>query len=234
MLSLLLLTLLPLSYSLPQYNNQQQFSNFPTYPELRDINEENDDFVEDAVQYEPQDRETRQVGINLPQLDDYYDDEPSQFDDVFDELDTGDDSARIERDGGHHDNSGRHGRQGRRGGRRNQQQLQQQDFEPVFDEPRGGRQTGGIAPALGVLNNPPAEDGSYNFNFVDDDGSTREESMSSDGFVQGSYSYITPEGEQIQVSYTADETGYHPSGLPPMPAHVQRLLDHLAKVNGRR
>jgi loricrin len=48
--------------------------------------------------------------------------------------------------------------------------------------------------------------------------------------LQGSYSFITPEGEQISVSYTADETGFHPSGLPPMPPHVQRLLDHLAKV----
>ena len=39
------------------------------------------------------------------------------------------------------------------------------------------------------------------------------------------------------MQYTADEFGYHASGshmptTPPPPPHVQRLLDHLAKVNG--
>ena len=37
----------------------------------------------------------------------------------------------------------------------------------------------------------------FNFSFTDDDGSTREET-SRDGFVSGSYSYITPEGEQVR------------------------------------
>jgi len=228
MLSLCLL-LLPLSQAIPQYNTN--FKNFPTYPELRDVNTDNDEFVEDAISYTPQERDARQVGLVLPQLDDY--DEDS----IFEELDAPEE-VRAERDGGAHGQghgAGGH-RQGRRGGRRNrpqQQQVVQDDFEAVFDEPRGGRQTGGIAPALGVLNNPPSEDGSYNFNFADDQGSTREET-SRDGFVSGSYSYITPEGQEIAVSYTADETGYHPSGLPPMPVHVQRMLDHLAKVNGGR
>jgi len=229
MLSLTLLLLVPYSLALPQY--RQNFDNFPSYPELENINADNEEFVEDAVSYTPQDRDARQVDLVLPQLDDYNNYDDAIFEEVEAPVET-----RAERDGGAH--GGNHGRQGRRqGGRRNnrpqQQQVAQDDFEPIFDEPRGGRQTGGTAPALGVLNNPPAEDGSYNFNFADDQGSTREESMR-DGFVSGSYSYITPEGEQIQVSYTADETGYHPSGLPPMPAHVQRLLDHLAKVNGRR
>jgi len=231
MLSLCLL-LLPLSQALPQY--QQNFQNFPTYPELRDVNTDKEEFVEDAISYTPQERDARQVGLVLPQLDDY-----DETDAIFDE-EADYEVVRAERDGGAHGghSAGGH-RQGRRGGRaggarRNRpQQVVNDDFEAVFDEPRSGRQTGAIAPALGVLNNPPSEDGSYNFNFTDDDGSTREET-SRDGFVSGSYSYITPEGEQIQVSYTADETGYHPSGLPPMPAHVQRMLDHLAKVNGRR
>ena len=48
---------------------------------------------------------------------------------------------------------------------------------------------------------------------------------------------MTPEGEEVSVQYHADETGFHATGsyvpqAPPMPAHVQRLLDHLAKVNG--
>ena len=48
---------------------------------------------------------------------------------------------------------------------------------------------------------------------------------------------LTPEGEEVSVQYHADETGFYATGshvpqAPPMPAHVQRLLDHLAKVNG--
>ena len=72
--------------------------------------------------------------------------------------------------------------------------------------------------------------------FSNDDGSSRQESGASDG-IRGSYSFITPEGEQVSVQYVADETGFHATGshvpqAPPMPPHVQRLLDHLAKVNG--
>jgi len=48
---------------------------------------------------------------------------------------------------------------------------------------------------------------------------------------------LEEEGEEVQVQYHADETGFHATGshvpqAPPMPPHVQRLLDHLAKVNG--
>ena len=29
--------------------------------------------------------------------------------------------------------------------------------------------------------------------------------------VEGTYSYLTPEGEEVEVSYTANENGYFPS-----------------------
>ena|ERR550519_3108256 len=72
--------------------------------------------------------------------------------------------------------------------------------------------------------------------FANDDGSSRQEVGAPDA-IRGSYSFVTPEGEQVSVQYHADETGFHATGshvpqAPPMPAHVQRLLDHLAKVNG--
>ena len=72
--------------------------------------------------------------------------------------------------------------------------------------------------------------------FANDDGSSRQEVGAPDA-IRGSYSFVTPEGEQVNVQYHADETGFHATGshvpqAPPMPAHVQRLLDHLAKVNG--
>jgi len=207
---LLLLALVPLAAARPQH-----FQNFPAQSDI--------DFTEDAIYLAPSDRAVRQVEfapeVVLPQLEDdyFYDEAPVE-------------AVRPERDGlGGHRHGGNH-RSGRQG-RRQQQVAQNFDVPAPAQENRGGRQTGGTAPAFGVLNNPPNENGDYNFNFTDDDGSRREES----GFgsvKEGSYSFTSPEGEVFSVSYTADETGYHPSGLPPMPAHVQRLLDHLAKVNG--
>ena len=64
-------------------------------------------------------------------------------------------NLRHERDGAHGHARNSEARQGRR---------QQESFNaPAPVEPRGGRQTGGTAPALGLLNNPPNENGDYNF-----------------------------------------------------------------------
>jgi len=102
---------------------------------------------------------------------------------------------------------------------------------------RGGRQTGAVAPALGVLNNPSDTSGNYNFNFANNDGTSRQESGSQGG-IEGSYSFITPEGEEVSIQYVADETGFHATGshvpqAPPMPPAIARMLKHLAKVNGK-
>ena len=70
------------------------------------------------------------------------------------------------------------------------------------------------------------------FSFSNNDGSTRQESGALNE-ISGSYSFITQEGENVNVSYVADETGFHATGSHiVMPPHVQRMLDHLAKVNG--
>lgn len=195
-------------------------------------------FVEEAVYLTPADRDQRA----LEQLDQ---DHEESFDAVFfDEDLENDDNERTERDGGHHHApSHRASRRGQRGGRQNlrSQPLVEPDYDyqeaPVRrQEQRGGRQTGGTGVALGVLSNPPSSDGNYNFNFSNDDGSSRQEVGAPDA-IRGSYSFVTPEGEQVSVEYHADETGFHATGshvpqAPPMPPHVQRLLDHLAKVNG--
>ena len=72
--------------------------------------------------------------------------------------------------------------------------------------------------------------------FSNDDGTSRQESGAPSS-VSGTYSFITPEGELVDMQYTADESGFHASGshmptTPPPPPHVQRMLDHLHKVNG--
>lgn len=47
---------------------------------------------------------------------------------------------------------------------------------------------------------------------------------------QGSYSYTSPEGQQITIHYTADETGFHATGdhlptPPPVSEEIQKGLD---------
>ncbi|CAH2048485.1 unnamed protein product, partial [Iphiclides podalirius] len=54
--------------------------------------------------------------------------------------------------------------------------------------------------------------------------------------VQGSVSYLSPDGQKIETVYTADETGYHPKGdhLPtppapiPIPDYILRALEYIA------
>ncbi|KAH8300339.1 hypothetical protein KR044_013173, partial [Drosophila immigrans] len=53
------------------------------------------------------------------------------------------------------------------------------------------------------------------------------------GNIKGSYSYITPEGEHVQITYVADENGYQPSGAvlptpPPIPAEILKSLEWAA------
>ncbi|KAL5287369.1 hypothetical protein ACFFRR_008333 [Megaselia abdita] len=45
----------------------------------------------------------------------------------------------------------------------------------------------------------------------------------------GSYSWTDPNGEQVSISYTADENGYHPTGtgVHPIPDAIVRSLVYL-------
>lgn len=53
------------------------------------------------------------------------------------------------------------------------------------------------------------------------------------GNIHGSFEWVSPEGEHIQVSYVADENGYQPSSAllpvaPPIPAAIQRAIEYIA------
>jgi len=96
-------------------------------------------------------------------------------------------------------------------------------------------------PAVGFnhKSSPVSKSGDYNFSYSSVDGQSRtEEGTVSRGAkaIKGSYSYTSPDGQLITMSYTADENGFQPVGshipaVAPLPKHVQRLLAHLAKVN---
>lgn len=53
-----------------------------------------------------------------------------------------------------------------------------------------------------------------------------------DKSAQGSYSYTSPEGERVEVSYIADANGFQPQGshiptAPPIPEAIQRAIDYI-------
>ncbi|KAH8302298.1 hypothetical protein KR044_004922 [Drosophila immigrans] len=55
--------------------------------------------------------------------------------------------------------------------------------------------------------------------------------------VEGSFSYSSPEGEQISLTYIADENGFQPQGdhlptPPPIPIEIQEALDKIAAGGG--
>merc|ERR1711951_28620 len=85
-------------------------------------------------------------------------------------------------------------------------------------------------------NQTPNENGDYRFSFQNLDQLGRQARQES-GFgpesevVEGSYSFLTPEGEEVSVSYTADENGYYPKGASIHPA-LARALEHLRRQNG--
>merc|ERR1719348_1188228 len=86
------------------------------------------------------------------------------------------------------------------------------------------------------IGNTPNANEDYSFSFEATDQRQRQARQES-GFgdesevVEGSYSYGTPEGVQVSVSYIADEFGYYPKGEGIHPA-IQRALEQLRRSNG--
>lgn len=72
-------------------------------------------------------------------------------------------------------------------------------------------------------------DGTYHYDFETSNGIKRTEQGAIDGTIQGSSSYISPEGIEIKTSYVADETGYHPVGdhIPKVPDYIVRALEYI-------
>uniref|UniRef100_T1IZG5 Uncharacterized protein n=1 Tax=Strigamia maritima TaxID=126957 RepID=T1IZG5_STRMM len=71
------------------------------------------------------------------------------------------------------------------------------------------------------------EDGSYKFSYTSGDQSQRQEQSDNYQAVKGSYAYISPEGEKVDIYYTADENGYQAFGaaIPtPVPNHYPLVL----------
>lgn len=75
-------------------------------------------------------------------------------------------------------------------------------------------------------------DGSYTFEYGTSNGIDFSETGVGSSYATGSYSYTSPEGETIQLKYTADENGYQPQGdhlptPPPIPDYILRSLEYI-------
>ncbi|XP_069674216.1 larval cuticle protein 65Ag1-like [Periplaneta americana] len=79
-------------------------------------------------------------------------------------------------------------------------------------------------------------DGSYSYSFETGDGTKAEQSgqlknlgPNDDGeVVQGSFSYVAPDGKTYSVTYTADENGFQPQGehLLAIPEAIARSIEY--------
>ncbi|KAJ9574164.1 hypothetical protein L9F63_008420, partial [Diploptera punctata] len=95
-----------------------------------------------------------------------------------------------------------------------------------------------------AYSNDISHDGSYAYSYQTGDGITAQESgyLKNPGqrdyeaqTVQGSYSYTSPEGTPITVTYTADENGFRAEGAhlpvaPPIPDAILKSLDLIART----
>lgn len=70
------------------------------------------------------------------------------------------------------------------------------------------------------------DDGSYKWSWEDDRGSAVHESGVGGVRAEGGARWVSPEGEQVEFTYVADENGYQPSGsaLPVAPAVPDIIL----------
>ncbi|XP_026472345.1 endocuticle structural glycoprotein SgAbd-2-like isoform X3 [Ctenocephalides felis] len=112
------------------------------------------------------------------------------------------------------------------------ERLQQQ-----YERQQQQRETTTFIPIL-RFDKQQGEDGSYkttyetgNKIYSEDAGYLKPGENNTASLVQhGQYSYTSPEGEVINVQYTADETGFHATGdhiptPPPVPEEIQKGLD---------
>ncbi|KAH8268756.1 hypothetical protein KR018_000984 [Drosophila ironensis] len=75
-------------------------------------------------------------------------------------------------------------------------------------------------------------EGNYQYNYETSNGIAAQESGIGGNHATGGFSWYSPEGELVQISYLADENGYQPSGNllptpPPIPAAILKSLEYI-------
>jgi len=90
----------------------------------------------------------------------------------------------------------------------------------------------------GTLHHSQDTHGQYNFGYSSSDGQSKSETRDGDGDVSGSYSYITPEGQKVNLAYTAGRGGFQASGdhlpeAPEVPDLPEDLAEAYREAHGR-
>ncbi|XP_043649354.1 pupal cuticle protein Edg-78E [Drosophila teissieri] len=75
-------------------------------------------------------------------------------------------------------------------------------------------------------------EGNYNYQYETSNGIAAQEAGIGGNHASGGYSYYSPEGELVQISYVADANGYQPQGAllptpPPIPAAILKSLEYI-------
>ncbi|XP_017136959.1 pupal cuticle protein Edg-78E-like [Drosophila miranda] len=88
------------------------------------------------------------------------------------------------------------------------------------------------ATILSEKNDPADAEGNYAYSFDTSNGIQAQEAGNANG-ATGSASWTSPEGENIVLTYIADENGFQPSGAhlpvsPPIPDAILRALEYNA------
>ena len=89
-----------------------------------------------------------------------------------------------------------------------------------------------VAATLLKYNTEVNPDGSYKYEYASSNGVDVVETGVGSSYAQGSYSYTSPEGQAIKLTYIADENGYQPQGdhlptPPPIPDYILRSLAYI-------
>ncbi|XP_055843446.1 pupal cuticle protein Edg-78E-like [Episyrphus balteatus] len=82
-----------------------------------------------------------------------------------------------------------------------------------------------------LTNDPSDADGNFAYAFDTTNGIAVQESGNIAG-VNGAAQWVSPEGVPVQLTYTADENGYHPVGdhlptPPPIPEAILRAIEYI-------
>ncbi|XP_034481383.1 pupal cuticle protein 20 [Drosophila innubila] len=102
----------------------------------------------------------------------------------------------------------------------------------------GGAGSGGADIPIIKLESKINTDGSYMYEYETGNGIKAEEMGGPEALnVEGSFSYTSPEGQAISLTYIADENGFQPQGdhlptPPPIPIEIQEALDQIAAGGG--
>ncbi|XP_030570170.1 pupal cuticle protein Edg-78E-like [Drosophila novamexicana] len=87
------------------------------------------------------------------------------------------------------------------------------------------------AQILSERNEPADPEGNFAYSYETSNGIQLQESGNANG-AAGNFAFVSDDGQRYELTYTADENGFHPSGAhlptpPPIPEAIIRSLEYI-------